>query len=382
MKRILLICVAISFLMLPTEANAQKIEKLIEFLTIHPNKKAAAQDSLIYPAKAIFTPVITFAPETNLSLGVGMKGLFKMKGSGPETRTSNIPLSAQYTIDNKYLFFSGFEVFFPQEKYLLSGNLRFQSFPSLFFGIGQDTPKKNEEEFAYRQILVEPIFLKKILPHTYVGTGFRYNKISKVEALADGLLATSGQAGSLGSTSTGFELALVFDSRDNLLNAQEGLYMEFTYGVYNKKLGGTQDYNLTRLDLRYYAQPLKNPRSVLAFQFITHFSSSGTPLHEMGRLGGNEIMRGYFEGRYTDQHLMATQLEWRQKLTPLWGVVGFAGVGSVAPEIGKFSIAYARPSVGVGVRFRVDPEENLNLRLDFGFGQEKMNYYFKIAEAF
>ena len=73
-------------------------EKLLEFLTFHPNKKAVERDSTIYPAKAIFTPVISYAPETNLSIGVGIKGLFKMKGSGEETRTSNLPLTAQYTI--------------------------------------------------------------------------------------------------------------------------------------------------------------------------------------------------------------------------------------------------------------------------------------------
>ena len=369
--------------MLQSDVKAQKINKLIEFLTVYPNKKAVQRDTTLYPAKAIFTPVVSFAPETNLSIGIGMKGLFKMKGSGPETRTSNIPLSAQYTIENKYLFFSGFEVFFPQERYMITGNLRFQSFPSLYFGIGPDTPKENEEKFSYRQILIEPIFLKQVLiRHMFLGAGIRYNRISKVEPELDGLLINSDQPGSLGSNSVGLQLAMVYDSRDNLLNAQEGMYIEFTHGFYGKALGGTQKYELTRFDLRFFKKAFNNPKSIVGFQFISHFSNGNTPLQELGRLGGNEIMRGYFEGRYTDRHLIATQVEWRQKLSRLWGVVAFAGVGGVAPTIDKFSIANARPSAGVGVRFLVDSHENLNLRLDFGFGQEKMNYYFKIAEAF
>ncbi len=383
MKRIYLILVAIGCFLLPTNVEAQKIQKLIEFLTIHPNKKAVQQDSSLYPAKAIFTPVISFSPETSLSLGIGMKGLFKMKGSGPETRTSNIPLTAQYTIENKYLFFSGFEIFSPQERYMLTGNLSFQAFPSLYFGIGPDTPKTNEEEFSYRQILVEPIFLKQVLiKHLFLGAGIRYNRISKVEPEPDGLLVASDQPGSLGSNSVGVQLAMVYDSRDNLLNAQEGMYIEFTHGFYGKVLGGTQKYELTRFDLRFFKKAFNNPKSIVGFQFITHFSNGNTPFQEMGRLGGDEIMRGYFEGRYTDRHLIATQFEWRQKLSRLWGVVAFAGVGGVAPSIDKFSIANTRPSAGVGFRFLVDPHENLNIRLDFGFGQEKVAYYFKIAEAF
>ena len=143
--RLVLSTILLSLLILcPRDGKAQGMDKVIEFLTIHPNKKAVQKDSTLYPAKAIFTPVISYAPETNWSFGVGMKGLFKMKNSGDETRTSNMPITFQYTLENKYFFFSGFDIFFPQEKYILTGNLRIQSFPSLFFGIGPDSPKTNE----------------------------------------------------------------------------------------------------------------------------------------------------------------------------------------------------------------------------------------------
>jgi len=367
----------------PIESSAQNLEKVLEFLTVHPNKKAVEKDSTIYPAKAIFTPVITYAPETNLSFGIGMKGLFKMRGSGDETRTSNIPLSVQYTIENKYLFFSGFEIFSPQERYMLTGNIRIQSFPSLYFGVGQDTPKSNEEEFAYSQILIEPILLKNLFrKHLFFGGGIRYNRISGMEVEPEGLLGLSEQSGASGSTSSGIQLAIIFDSRDNILNASKGMFIGLTHGFYGSFLGATQNYQLSRLDFRYYMQPLKKPSSILGIHFLAHFSHGDTPLLEQARLGGDLIMRGYFEGRYTERHLLATQVEWRQKLSYRWGVVGFAGIGTVAPSIDQFNLDYIRPSLGVGVRFLIDAEENLNLRLDYGIGNEKNNYYFKIAESF
>lgn len=375
------VSLALLFLSFFTGLTGQN--KLLEFLTFHPNKKAVEKDSTIYPAKAIFTPVISYAPETNLSIGVGIKGLFKMKGSGDETRTSNLPLTAQYTIENKYLFFSGFEIFSPQERYMLTGNVRIQSFPSLFFGIGNDTPKSNEEEFNYSQILLEPIFLKNMFKrYLFFGGGIRYNRISKVEAQPDGLLETTEQPGALGSTSAGLELAMIYDSRDNLLNASKGTFLSLTHGFYGGWLGSSHDFQLTKFDFRYFMQPLGKPSSILGFQFFSQFSQGDTPLQEMGQLGGHEIMRGYFGGRYTDRHLIATQIEWRQKLSHLWGVVAFAGIGNVAPSINEFDFSTIRTSLGVGLRFLVDEEENLNLRLDFGLGNEKINYYFKIAESF
>lgn len=363
--------------------EAQKMDKLLEFLTVHPNKKAVKKDSTLYPAKAIFTPVISYSPETNWSFGLGMKGLFKMRGSGDETRTSNIPLTFQYTVENKYLFFSGFDIFFPQERYILTGNARIQSFPSLFFDVGQNTPKSNGEQFNYSQFLIEPIFVKKVfMPYLFLGAGIRYNQIANIDAINGGLLDLSNHSGAKGSTSVGAQLALIVDSRDNILNAKEGFYLRFTHGFYDKVLGGTNAFQLTRFDARYYTRLSKNNSNVLAFQLFSHFTHGDVPLLELGRLGGNELMRGYFTGRYTDRHLVAGQVEFRQKLSHRWGGVAFLGVGTVANEFDQFEMRAIRPSAGVGVRLLIDEEEDLNLRIDFAKGQEKSNYYIKVAEAF
>lgn len=306
-----------------------------------------------------------------------------MRGSGPETRTSNIPLTFQYTLDNKYFFFSGFEIFSPQEKYMLTGNVSIQSFPSLFFGIGKDTPKSNEEPFVYSQLLIEPILLKNLFrKYLFFGAGIRYNRVSGVDVEPDGLLANAEQPGARGSTSSGIQLAMIYDSRDNILNASRGKFISVTHGFYGSFLGSTQNYQLTRMDVRYYLQPFHKSSSILGLHFLTSLSHGDTPLIDMGRLGGSEIMRGYFEGRYTDRHLIAGQIEWRQKIAHRWGVVAFAGLGTVAASIDEFDLKNIRPTSGFGLRFLIDEEENLNVRLDFAFGNEKSNYYFKIAEAF
>lgn len=364
-------------------SGLQGQNKILEFLTVHPNKKAVQKDSSIYPAKAIITPVVSYSPETNLGLGVGIKGLFKIRGSGDETRTSNLPLTLQYTLENKYLFFSGFEIFSPQERYMLTGNIRIQSFPSLYFGIGPDTPKSNEEAFNYSQILLQPLLLKNLFRrYLYFGGGLRYNRIAKVVPLPNGLLENTSQSGALGSTSSGLELAMIYDSRDNILNASKGMFISLTHGFYGSSLGSSHSFELTQFEFRYFIQPLSKPTSILGFHLRSLFSNGDTPLQEMGQLGGKEIMRGYFEGRYTDRHLIAAQVEWRQKLAHRWGAVAFVGVGNVAPSLEEFDWGTVRTSFGVGLRYLIDDEENLNLRFDLGVGNEKINSYFNIAESF
>ena len=195
-------------------------------------------------------------------------------------------------------------------------------------------------------------------------------------------MVSDDYTGATGSTSVGVELAAVYDSRDNILNAHRGWYLEVTHGFYGEVLGGTHAFELTRVDLRHYFQPFRRRSDVLAFQLLTHFTYGEPPLGELAALGSDEIMRGYYEGRYLDRKLVAAQAEYRAKLTGRLGGVLFVGVGDVANEASDFTLSNLRGSVGFGLRFLLDKREDLNIRADWGFGNRTNNYYLNIAEAF
>jgi outer membrane translocation and assembly module TamA len=65
-----------------------------------------------------------------------------------------------------------------------------------------------------------------------------------------------------------------------------------------------------------------------------------------------------------------------------WGAVAFVGAGDVANRVPEFKFSNFRPNYGAGIRFKLDKTENLNLRFDYGFGQNSNYFYFTIAEAF
>ena len=361
--RLALVCFGI---LLPLATSAQGLDRFVEFFTLHPNWEAAQRDSLLYPSKLILTPLVAFSPETSLEFGVGAKYLFKFRKSGPETRTSNMPLSLTYTLNNQILLFSGFEIFSNQEKYMLTGNARFKVFPQRFYGLGRDSPESAEEEYSFSQLLLEPIFLKQVgFRHLFLGAGVRYNRVSNVTFEAESALATSDISGANGSTSVGTELALVYDSRDNILTAHRGWYTELTHGFYGEVLGGTHQFQLTRLDIRKFI-PLAR-RQTLAFQFLASFSFQDVPLAELSALGGDDIMRGYYAGRYLDNHFMALQAEYRFRLYQRLGAVVFAGGGDVAHHVRDFNFGNIRPHGGgrLTLSYRYDrrPQPAFRLRL-------------------
>ncbi|WKN45640.1 BamA/TamA family outer membrane protein [Tunicatimonas pelagia] len=369
-------------LLIPYLGTAQSIDRLVDFFTLQPNQRAARQDTSLYPAKLILTPLVAFSPETSLEFGVGAKYLFKFRGSGSETRTSNMPLSATYTLNNQVLLFSGFSIFSNQERYMLTGNLRFRVFPQYFYGIGRDSPSSAEEEYSFTQVTIEPILLKQTwLRYLFVGGGMRYNYIGNMEFEAESVLAESDILGADGSTSVGVEASVVYDNRDNILTAHRGWYVYLTHGFYESWLGSSATFQLTRFDARRFI-PLPDRRSVLALQLLATFSFGDVPLNELGALGGDQIMRGYYDGRFVDNHLLALQAEYRFKILGRLGAVVFAGAGDVVSQTRDFRLGNFRPTVGAGLRFLIDPREDLNIRFDYGIGRSTQNYYFQVGEAF
>ncbi len=372
------------FIGLPLSSKAQNIDKVKDFFTFYPNKKSVEVDSTTYKQKFILAPVLSYSPETNFAFGTGAKYLFKFNGSGPETRVSNMPISLQYTLNKQFFLFSGFEVFTNQEKWIIKGNVLFQNYPRLYYGLGSNTAKSTEEQYDYNQFLLEPIFLKQMFyKYLFIGAGVRYNLIYNTYIKPGGLLSRNKPEGYNGSTSVGTEVAVLFDSRTNILNAQDGWFFEFTHGLYDKILGGTNKFNLTRFDLRHYFNVSTKNKDVLAFQFFGRFSRGDLPFSEYSFFGGKDIMRGYTEGRFVDRDILATQVEYRKKFkNSRWGLVGFAGTGDVYSNVNRFQFKNLKPNAGAGARFSIDKEENLNLRFDIGFGKQTRGFYLGIAEAF
>jgi hypothetical protein len=376
------------FCVLLTNAQEKKesgLDKFVEYFTFYPNKEKVAKDSSLYLSKIITAPIISYSPQTSLGFGVGAKYLFKFKGSGDETRTSNMPVSFLYTLNNQFFIFSGFEIFTNQEKWVISGNIRFQNYPRYFYGIGRNTPETNEEIYDTFQFLIEPILLKRVFTrYLFVGGGFRYNKIYDTNVKSNGLLDTNRPQGFDGSTSTGLELALLYDSRDNILNASKGWYFEFTRGFYDTSLGGTQNFDLTRFDLRHYIKISQKNDDVIAFQAIGHFANGDVPLSELALFGNDKIMRGYLKGRFIEENMLAAQVEYRKTFKDSrFGLVAFLGAGDVFNTSKELSLSDLKLNYGVGLRFMLDNKEKLNLRFDFGSGNETDgNLYINIAEAF
>lgn len=376
---------AIIFFLSGHFSNAQEIVEKIT--SVFEHEIGHPKDTNHYHTKFVLAPIISYEPSTSLGVGVGAKLLFKFPKSYEETRTSNIPIAARYTLNKQFIFSTDFTVFTNQEKWMFKGMVSLLKFPFLYYGIGSDTKEEDQVELSYNQFLFEPLILKKIKGYLFMGGGLRYNSIYNTyeySELGDEGTKISRQD-SLGVRALGFEIALSYDSRDNILNASEGYFVEYTLGTYDKSWGSSNSFNLSKLNARTYKKVWENRPDVIAFEFYSRFSWGDVPLLEYSTLGGHELLRGVSEGRYRDRHAVYFQTEYRWQALDRIGFVFFTGTGDVFSDANELSTKNLKVNVGTGLRLKIVKAENLNIRLDYGFvtGNEfDHNFYLSIAEAF
>ena len=371
-------------LLLGTCARAQGIiEKVADLMEFNLGKPPA--DSTAFQPRIVMAPIVYFEPNTSLGFGFGASLLFKPRGAGPETRTSNIPVGISYTLNNQVFFTSGYTIFFPEERWLFRGNLDYSDFPQTYFGVGNGTRDEDGIEITYQRLLIEPLLLRQVLPKLFVGGGFRYNTYYNNELVEATPTLPEGTdlQDTLGSKSVGLEFAATYDNRDNVVNASRGIFAEFTQGVYGTTLGGSSAFGLSKLDLRTYHRVA--PRGVIGGQFYARHAARDAPVQELSALGGPDLLRGFQEFRFRDRVAAFAQLEYRWQTWKSIGFVFFGGAGQVASSGSELAGNQLRYSVGTGVRVAIIPKENINLRVDYGvgFGVSGGNgIYLGLGEAF
>ncbi len=185
--------------------------------------------------------------------------------------------------------------------------------------------------------------------------------------------------GSNGGKVLGIGYELVWDSRDDLFFPNSGSYQYFKLLIYPEP----SDYSFytIEMDVKHFSSFSKD--HVFAGNFYLATASDDAPFYKLPALGGQYRMRGYYEGRYRDNVFAALQVEYRQYFWRKLGFVVFAGIGDVSDDLMKFRLDELKYSYGAGLRFLFNKEQNVNLRMDIGFGKKgNSGVYFGIEEAF
>ena len=76
------------------------------------------------------------------------------------------------------------------------------------------------------------------------------------------------------------------------------------------------------------------------------------------------------------------QAEYRFPIYWRFSGVAFTSFGMVTDRFSNVKSDYIRPTGGFGLRFLLVPKDNLNIRIDYGFGNNTNEFYLTVGEAF
>jgi outer membrane protein assembly factor BamA len=328
-------------------------------------------------------PLIYYTPDTRWAFGGAGVYYFKVPPKYEYqklTRVSYLQFLADYTQNNQLDIWGVWNIFTRNEDYLLKGEMRFRDFPDRFYGIGNNTPKENEERYGYKLISIKNLAMKKIRPSLFAGVDYHFEYEYDFRLEEGGQLGEGTITGYNGGIGSAIGLVSVYDSRDNAINAFSGKLIEVSSYFYLPALGSTFNFvALNGIYQHYWSLPRKQS---LALQTKLRFTYGEVPFLDMSTAGGDDILRGYPKNRFRDNHFAGTQLEYRFPLFWRFGMVAFAGVGDVFNQPSDILAKTLKYSVGSGLRFVVNPAERLNVRFDYAWGREGGYFYFSVAEAF
>lgn len=332
-----------------------------------------AQDSLrTKKVKVLPVPAFGYSPETRTY--VGAVTLFSLDFYHDSlTRISNAKVEFNYTWNRQIITEIGWNYFFKEEKWFTKGLLHFSKYPDLYYGIGTNTPDSNKLTFTTNRTVVDLQGLKKIGSQLFSGVNFKYIHYGKLSA--DSLI---GQFPELKNAQTfGIGYSVLKDARNNILTPENGyyLYVNTTYNFSRK------DYLELTADARYY-KTWKN-RLTVAGRFINDFNFGSPNFFDQAILGGDKFVRGYYYGRFRDNHLSALQTEVRVAVVWRLGLAFFGGFSNLYAPSRTFRWSDTKYNAGIGLRFMVDKKERTNLRFDYAIGQDgNSGFYVSFGESF
>lgn len=323
----------------------------------------------------VVAPIPSYNPSQEVGLTVVAQYIFHPKGQAPATPPSVLALSAFYTQQDSWGGFAAYLGHLKDDQWRTAFGGGYMNYNYDYYGDGD---AEAEKDIAYpvnqRMTMMFGRLTYRVYSHLYAGLAVLAadTRYSTTATLPSGYASS----GSVRSYTVG--PVLQWDTRDNQFFPGKGSLanMRLEY------VGGDNSYGKFEIDWNKYLSFDALPGSVLALRAVARYVGEEAPFFALSQFGSHNDLRGYKSGKYRDNALIATQAEWRQKITAHWYAAVFAGIGEVEPRITDLSASDVLASAGLGIRYRLGKKNPVNLRLDWAYGKDGGAWYFSVGEAF
>ncbi len=334
-------------------------------------------------------PVIGYAQEAGFEFGAAAIYSFYLDKKDPLIRASNIYSAAIFSTKKQSSVRLKADIWSRENKFHYLGDIRYNNNTFNFYGVGNDTRRADEDVLVLKRFRLTGEFEKSISRSLYFGLNTLFEKNDFEDVNPGGIYQTNPlifdkDGGKV--LYTGFSATV--DSRNNVIYTTKGTLLKLNLNYAPDFFKGDNfSGTLLKVDFRNFQEI--NDELVIGLNGVyERLNGRGaTPFYLLPQLGNDNIMRGYYLGRYRANNLIAGQTELRYRFNKHLGVVGFLGTGMVYNS-GNFRTGNLKPNYGIGARYFFDIEKGLGLRIDYGIGEKPAGekrisgFYVSLSEAF
>lgn len=356
----------------PVPQTAKKVKPLTEPV-VPPGGEAEAE-----PAGNVIVPLVMYTPETHVGVGAFYVHFFRLSGM-KHSRVSSLAAIAMVTTREQMIFELHPDFYWARDAAHAFGKLEFQRYPDSFWGIGNKTRDSDEERYTRDRLRFRGGPNYRVTGSIYAGLGLDLMGYSATYSKPNGVFETQKIPGEAGGFTAGLGPVVSFDTRDNAVATRWGWLLNASLLWFPAPIS-RYDFRKVIIEARRFVQI--HGEHIVGFRFYGETQGGEVPYYQLAMLGGDELLRGYYLGRWRDKNLAALETEYRFPLIWRFGGVAFAGAGEVADVITDLGSVPVKWAVGGGLRFSLNENERLNLRLDAGFGPDTYGLYFTAREAF
>ncbi len=323
-------------------------------------------------------PALGYTPETGFLIGVAAIYFSVPPGTEDALQTTNIGLNLLYGTVGFFNLGVSAEMPLDGDRFYFEGGLGLNRANQEYFGLGLDND--GVEEFTQFQFDSEGAFLYRLTPSLRLGPTYRVGYVEVLDKETAGQLDQDGVEGSDWALVSGPGVRVAYDTRSSTFFPRRGVLATLDSSLSSTVLGASSTFGRTALDGRVYREVL--PDAVIAGQARLATAYGDAPFQFLPFLGGQNELRGFIEGEIRDNATLLAQAEFRFPLHWRFGAVAFFGVGTSGQDLGTLQWDRFQPAGGGGIRFALNPEQDINLRLDFAHNGRDLAVYFGFGEAF
>lgn len=327
-------------------------------------------------------PFVFYSPETRWAFGATAIYNFHLNPKDTITNPSQLIFGSAWTQNKQILFYVPYQFYWKENNWRASGEVGYYRYSYDFYGVGNGVATSFKENYAVNFPRFRVHLLKKVRPNIFIGLQYWFENfgINQQKLDPEGLLITGTVKGSVGGKTAGIGLISQIDTRDNVYYPMTGFFVQGTVHTNSKYTLSEYAFDRYRMDFRFYHSFYKK-HTVATRLFFDHITGQA-PFSQLAFLGGTKQARGYSEGRFRDNNLVLSQVEYRVHVWKRLGAVAFGSYGMVADKLNKLAIDQNHFSYGIGLRLMTDIEKKVNMRFDYAFTPLGNNFYVTFGEAF